>query len=322
MTRADDRCLIAVDVGGTTVKAALLDAGSGACLHELTVPTGVGTAGGAMGSLVAVTRRLRATASDGGRTVLAAGVVTPGTVDEHAGVVSYAANLGWRDVPLARTLRDALGVPVATGHDSRAAGRAEYLLGGRSADFVLVPIGTGIAVALVRDGLPLAGVSGAAGEFGHMPVHPDGEDCPCGLRGCLEVYCSASGILRRYRARGGLLGGVPDVVGALGRDPVARAVWGEAVDALALGLASVSMLLDPGEIVLAGGVAAAGTALVDPLQRALAARLGWHRRPQVRRGVLGPHAARTGAAVLAVERCDVAVDPARWVSGVAGPGPE
>lgn len=145
---------------------------------------------GIVDSLIALLHALEMTASSLGYSVVGVGGVTPGIVDEENGIVLYASNLNWRDVPLLKILSARVDVPVAVGHDVRAAGMAERLLGAaQGADgFVLVPISTGVAAALVTTGRSTTGAS--AGEFGHIPVVPDGELCMCGQRGCLEVYVS------------------------------------------------------------------------------------------------------------------------------------
>lgn len=112
-----------------------------------------------------------------GEPAAAAGVAVPGIVDEARGIAAYAANLGWRDVPLRRLLAERLGgVPVALGHDVRTGGLAEGRIGaGRGADrFLFVPLGTGIAGAIGIDGRVEAGAHGFAGEIGHIVVRPGG----------------------------------------------------------------------------------------------------------------------------------------------------
>ncbi len=133
-----------------------------------------------------------------GQTPVAAGVAIPGVVDEARGVAVFAANLGFRDVPLRDLVAERLGLPAALGHDMRAAGLAEARLGaGHGAeDVIFVGIGTGIAAAHVRGGHTNSGAHGAAGELGHIVVRPGGPACACGQRGCLETGASASAASR------------------------------------------------------------------------------------------------------------------------------
>jgi glucokinase len=288
------RAVLAVDLGGTAMKGAVVaeDRTVIAELHRPTPTTGI------VDALLDLLRDLRAAA---GADVVAAGVVTPGMLDEQRGVVHYASNLGWRDLPLRDILHDGLALPIAVGHDVRAAGLAERTVGAARAmrDFVLIPIGTGVAAALVSDGGTITGATGAAGEFGHIPVVPDGERCTCGQRGCLEVYVSGAGVARRYRAAGGAALTTREIAARLGADPLADRIWAEAVDVLARGLAILTLLLDPGVIVLGGGFSQAGDALFTPLAERMREGLAWREPPVVVRSSLGGDAGRIGAALLA-----------------------
>ncbi|NJP69202.1 ROK family protein, partial [Streptomyces sp. ventii] len=141
-----------------------------------------------------------------GSAPVAAGVAVPGIVDSEEGLVRYAANLGWRDLPLRRLLAERLdGVPVALGHDVRTGGLAEGRLGaGSGADrFFFVALGTGISGAIGIDGRVEPGAHSGAGEIGHLVVRPDGPACGCGQRGCLEAVASASAVGRDWADAGG-----------------------------------------------------------------------------------------------------------------------
>jgi len=141
-----------------------------------------------------------------GEHAAAAGVAVPGIVDDTEGIAVYASNLGWKDVPLRALLSQRLdGVPVALGHDVRTGGLAEGRIGaGKGADrFLFLPLGTGIAGAIGIDGRIEAGAHGYAGEIGHIVVRPDGPECGCGQRGCLETLASAGAVSRAWAAASG-----------------------------------------------------------------------------------------------------------------------
>ncbi|MFE5581764.1 ROK family protein [Kitasatospora sp. NPDC056531] len=233
----------------------------------------------------------------------AAGVAVPGIVDERAGIAVLSANLGWRDVPVRHWMSEHLGIPVAFGHDVRAGGIAEARAGaGRgSRNFLFVPVGTGIAAAVMVDGRPLTGSHTRAGELGHLVVRPGGEPCACGARGCVENLASAAAIARRYAAATG----EPDVTAqqvaerAAAGDRTATAVWQEAVDALADGLAGAVTLLDPERVVIGGGLARAGEPYFAALREALADRLTFQAVPEVVPAELGQEAGCFGAGLLA-----------------------
>jgi glucokinase len=300
--------VVACDVGGTGVKAGLVDR-AGQVSHARTVPTpivdgdGDATAKAVLDRVAELVAGLSARAVSAGLdTPAGVGVIVPGLVDAAAGMARYAENLGWRDVPFTARLTETTGLPVAFDHDVRAAGAAEQRLGaGRGhRDVAFVPIGTGIAAALVLDGRPYAG-GGWAGEIGHIDVG-SGLPCPCGAAGCLETIASAAAIARRYTERSGRpVAGALDVAGRLGAgDPDARVVWDEAVDALAFVLAVTAAVAAPELIVIGGGLSGAGDVLLTPLRREVAARVTPpQRQPRLVRAALGDQAGLLGAALLA-----------------------
>jgi glucokinase len=248
----------------------------------------------------AVLERLAEFAGDLAAGAAAVGVAVPGLVDEASGVARASVNLGWRDVPLRRVLEERLGVPVAVTHDVRAAARAEAAEGaarGRS-EWLLVTVGTGVGAAVVTGGAPYAGAHHAGGELGHLVVAPDGPECACGARGCVEALASAAAVERRY----GRAVPAQEVIARAGRgDADAAAVWRDAVEALAAGLAAAVVMLDPELIVVGGGLAGAGDALFEPLAVQLRRRLPFLEAPPVIPAALGADAGWRGAALLAAE---------------------
>jgi glucokinase len=295
-----DPAVLAVDLGGTSMRGAVV-ASDGRAVHRESV--GTPSAGGerVIDDLGGLLLRLRSRAAALGLRAVGAGVVTPGIVDDAAGSVEYASNLGWRDVPLADRLRDRVGLPVAVGHDVRAAALAERLLGGAAGvrDVVHVAIGTGVAAGVYDAGSVVLGATRSTGEIGHIPVVPDGEPCTCGQRGCLEVYMSGAGLARRYLARSGVPRSAEEIVGRLGADGDADAVWADAVRALSLGLATVTLLLDPELVVLGGGVSRAGDVLTDAVRTSVDGLLAWRAAPRIELSVLGGDGGRVGASALA-----------------------
>jgi glucokinase len=280
----------AVDVGGSGFRGALVDR-QGHILHTESVARDGQSGEAALAMLLAQIDRLRA-----GADIVALGVIAP-ALDERTGSIPFAVNLGWRDLPLRSVLAAHTGLPVGVGHDVRSAGRAELALGAARghADAAMVMLGTGIAATLVSNGAVLGGQSG---ELGHIPVHPGGTPCACGQRGCLEAYASAGAVARRYRQAGGEALSAATIAARLGRDARADAVWAEAVEALALGLVTLTLLLDPAVIVLGGGLAEAGAALTEPLEAAMARHMTLRPAPPLRRSRLGQTGALLGAAML------------------------
>jgi glucokinase len=304
------RHVIALDVGGTGMKAALAGA-NGELLHQARRATGRQRGPDAVveGILDFAAELSAYGAEHLGEPAAASGVAVPGIVDEERGVASYSANLGWRDVPLRDLLGKKLGgVPVALGHDVRTGGLAEGRIGaGQGADrFLFVPLGTGIAGAIGIDGRVEAGAHGFAGEIGHIVVRPGGTVCPCGQRGCLERYASASAVSEAWASASGH----PDADAADcakavdSGDPDAVRVWRDAVDALADGLVTALTLLDPRTLIIGGGLAEAGETLFTPLRDAVRRRVTFQKLPSIVPAALGDTAGCLGAGLLAWDLLD------------------
>ncbi|WP_026460532.1 ROK family protein [Schaalia suimastitidis] len=292
---------VGIDIGGTTIKWMLVSASGQpvASGHEPTDATRM------VRQLTTLGERL----ADEYTQLAGIGVVCPGVLDEGTGQVRYASNVALAGLRPAELLAGSSGVPARLGHDGRAAGLAEGLFGaGKGAvSYAMIPIGTGVSAALYLQGRMWAGATLCAGEIGHTPVFPGGEQCACGQRGCLEVYASAQGIARRYaqasdkvgRAPGANGIGAKEVEKRLGADPVADQVWATAVDALALALVHLTLGFDPERFIIGGGLSHAGPVLVEPLKARLEQYLAWRKAPQIVLACLGEKAGLWGALALA-----------------------
>ncbi|RBM17923.1 sugar kinase [Streptomyces sp. PT12] len=294
-------------MGGTVFKAALTGEDN-APLYEARRPTGgTGGTGSVADAILDFAAELYATGvARFGRPPSAAGVVVPGIVDEKAGVAAYSANLGWRDLPLRRLLTERLdGIPVALGHDVRAGGLAEGRVGAGAGHerFLFIALGTGIAGAIGIEGRVEPGAHGGAGEIGHVIVRPGGARCGCGQRGCLETVASAAAIGRAWAAASETPGATAaDAARAVvAGDPRAASLWRDAVDGLADGLLTGVRLLDPGVVVVGGGLAEAGETLLAPLRTALAARTTFQQVPEILPAALGDAAGCLGAGLIALD---------------------
>ncbi len=294
--------VIGVDVGGTTVKAALFDSdGLEYVRSDRPTPRHLGP-DAVITTTIDTIVELRAQIPDAAR-VRAVGLVVPGLVDAEQGVAVYAANIGWRQLPLRQIVAEAVGLPVILDHDVRAAGLAELELGAgrRLQEVLFVALGTGVAAAVITGGQVSAGATGRAGELGHLPVFPEGEWCACGQRGCTETYASATALSRRYAAASGIAD-VPakDVMSrAAAGDPVAERVFRDAITALGRALVNYVLLMDPELILIGGGMAASGAALLHPLTREVQAGLAWRPVPAISNGRFAGDAGRRGAGLLA-----------------------
>ncbi|MFJ8637181.1 ROK family protein [Streptomyces sp. NPDC093568] len=221
--------------------------------------------------LHALVRRVVAEAEGEGLWPAGLAVAVPGLVARDARTVVRAPNLEWRDTDLAALLP--MDHPVTVGNEADFGALAELWLGdGTPRDFLHVSAEIGIGAGVVVDGGLLRGTRGFAGELGHVPVRPDGPECPCGGRGCLEQYAGEEAVLRAAGLEPG-----EDRVGLLaGRaadgDTDVRRALREAGEALGIALTGAVNLLDPETVVLGGALAGLAPWLLPSLEHELARR--------------------------------------------------
>ncbi|MGH3329366.1 MAG: ROK family glucokinase [Streptomycetales bacterium] len=254
--------------------------------------------------------------------VTAVGLGAAGFVDEHRSVVLFAPNLAWRQEPLQERVGTRLDVPVIVENDANAAAWGEACFGaGRGQPHVIcITVGTGIGGGVVVGGELYRGRFGIAGEFGHLRVVPNGIRCGCGNKGCWEMYASGSALVREARdlaeagsplasrlleLAGGRAEGITGPVvtrAAREGDPTATELFEGLGQWLGEGIASLTAILDPGCVVIGGGVSEAGELLLGPtrnaFQRALTGR-GHRPAAQIRLAELGNEAGLVGVADLA-----------------------
>ncbi len=307
---------IGVDIGGTKVAGGVV-AEDGTVIASARLPTPSNDVGLTADAIAGVVAALRAEHAVG-----AVGVGAAGWIDLDRSTVLFAPNLAWRDEPLRDRLRDLIGLPVSIENDANAAAWAEHRFGVAQGERVvaMVTLGTGIGSGLIVSGQIYRGANGIAPEFGHMCVVPGGRRCGCGNRGCWEQYASGKALAREARdiATGaplsatallaaadgdiGRIDGPAVTTAALAGDPAAAECFEEVGRWLGVGLASLAAALDPSCFVIGGGVAEAGTLLLEPTRRAFESNLsgrGFRTMPGVRLARLGNSAGLIGAADLA-----------------------
>ena len=271
---------IGIDLGGTTVKLGLF-CEDGTLIEKWEIPTRTEENGKYILSDIADSIREKLeTAGIPGEEVLGAGLGVPGPV-LPGGYVEALVNLGLRDINPQKELYELLGVPVYCGNDANVAALGEFWQGGGSGygSIVAVTLGTGVGSGIILNGEILTGSNGMGGELGHMPVNRDeAELCNCGGRGCVEMYASATGLVRlakRHLAVSEELSVLrvsgkftaKDVLDAAkAGDELAEAVVDEAMNYLAVGLTMMTYSVDPEVYVIGGGVSKAGEYLLDKLR--------------------------------------------------------
>ncbi len=204
----------------------------------------------------------------------------------YKGTIEHAANLVWAKgiVPLADMFAEKLGIPVAITNDANAAamGEMKYGVAVGMDNFVELTLGTGVGSGIVANGQLIYGCDGFAGELGHMVVEPDGRLCGCGRKGCLETYCSATGVVRttvamlEESAEPTSLRKIPtaeitsyDVYkAAMAGDAMAQEVFRQTGRRIGIACANISTFLSPEAFIFFGGLAQAGEILFRPIEEA------------------------------------------------------
>ena len=204
----------------------------------------------------------------------------------YKGTIEHAANLVWAKgiVPLANMFVNELGIPVVVTNDAKAAamGEMKYGVAVGMNNFVELTLGTGVGSGIVANGQLIYGFDGFAGELGHMIVEPDGRPCGCGRKGCLETYCSATGVVRTAIA---MLEESPEATSlrdiatdkltsyevykaAMAGDTMAQEVFKQTGRRIGIACANIATFLSPEAFIYFGGLAQAGELLLRPIEEA------------------------------------------------------
>ena len=305
-----------VDLGGTTVKIAYFDE-TGTMLDKWEIPTVTADGGKRIlpdiAGSIADYRKSHSIADD---TLLGLGIGVPGPVDA-AGTVNRCVNLGWGVFNIAQELGALTGLPVKAGNDANVAALGEFWKGGGMGceNIVFVTLGTGVGGGIIVEGKLLHGAHGSGAELGHMVLDPkETAVCGCGKRGCVEQYCSATGIVRLAKLRleadsaPSSLRQLEEITcrdifdaGKAG-DAVAGEILDTYYDYMGQFLGSVCSAVDPEAVVIGGGVSKAGTVLLEGIEPYFH-KYVFHAASQVRFALasLGNDAGAYGAFKLAVD---------------------
>lgn len=204
----------------------------------------------------------------------------------YKGTIEHAANLVWAKgiVPLANMFVNELGIPVVVTNDAKAAamGEMKYGVAVGMNNFVELTLGTGVGSGIVANGQLIYGFDGFAGELGHMIVEPDGRPCGCGRKGCLETYCSATGVVRTAIAmleESSEATSLRDIAtdkltsyevykAAMAGDAMAQEVFKQTGRRIGIACANIATFLSPEAFIFFGGLAQAGELLLRPIEEA------------------------------------------------------
>lgn len=275
---------LAVDLGGTNVRAALVDS-DGTIRHLVSRPT-LGQEG-----REAVIDRMAAlvgevVAHEKPEQEVEVGVVAPGMIDPDAGVVYFGPNIpDWHDIPLRDMLETRLNRRVYIGNDANCAalGESRFGSGHGSRNMIYIALGTGVGGGVISDGHIVGGKRGFGGELGHVSIDPTGPRCTCGGIGCIESFVGGWAIVRDAEllvhslrsdellrmSRSSSI--TPEMVAmaATAGDPGAKSIFNRAGRALAAGLGGLINTFNPELLVIGGGISKAGDLLLGPFGEAL-----------------------------------------------------
>src|SRR6266702_1035983 len=301
---------LGIDLGGTKALAAVVDITTGEVIASERKRTRAekGQDFIAQRSIEIATMALNNARLPDGSGIVAVGIGAAGQIDRKAGIVVDAPNLGVKDMPLGSILNKQFGKAVAVGNDVEVAAFGEYLYGsGRGCNnFVCMFVGTGIGSGIVQNGRLYTGLTGTAGEEGHMIIQFGGRICGCGCRGCLEAYASRTAITRAIMAeihhgRSSIM--ADEAERQLKEGEVVIEIVTEAADYLGYGLGSIMNFYNPERIVLGGGVIEAIDLLFErAVHRARTTALSAPaRKTEIVRTKLGDFSGAVGAACLGAE---------------------
>ena len=270
-----------IDLGGTTVKIAFFDE-NGTMLSKWEIPTDTSDSGkNILPDIAASVSAHRQAQGLTREQLIGIGIGVPGPVNDR-GVVNRCVNLGWGVTDIANTLGDLTGLPVTAGNDANVAALGECWKGGGAGceNMVFATLGTGVGGGIVVGGNVIHGVHGGGGEIGHLVLNrEETEVCGCGKRGCVEQYCSASGIVRlakKHLAASSAPSSLRALETLTCKDVFDACAAGDSEAAAILDLvyrymgeflANVCCVVDPEVVVLGGGVSKAGQSLLQGVEK-------------------------------------------------------
>jgi glucokinase len=285
---------IGCDLGGTNLRAAIVDVENGAVLHQMSIPTLAREGHDAvMKRMAELFKQIIQSAEMKKEDIGGIGIGVPGVLDLEKGETLFLPNLPgtWPHVPLRDMIKKLTGLPTTLLNDVRSITNGEWLFGaGRGVDTIAVfAIGTGIGGGLVINGQLHLGIGGTGGELGHTTIDYNGPKCGCGNHGCLEAYASgpaiaAMGMKAVVQGLTTLIGEMceydlnritPEIIvrAAQAGDEIARDIYENAGYYIGITAANVCVAIGPRRIIIGGGVAHAGDLLFDPIRRTLRERV-------------------------------------------------
>lgn len=311
---------IGVDIGGMSIKVGVVNE-NGEIIKSRAIPTQSSDGYEVMiNRTTEIIKGLFAELNINITELKAIGIGVPGTANRKEGIVTSAANIGWRNVPCAKEFSKYFNIPIYVCNDANCAALGEQRFGsGKDYQSVIfITLGTGVGSGIIYEGELLEGVGCAGAESGHMVIVMDGEQCNCGMNGCWETYASATALIRQTRTamnsapdsimhdifrETGEVNGRTAFLAADRGDATAKQVVSRYIKYIATGLINLGNIIHPEAFIMGGGISKEGDKLIKPLQKHLNNYLyGSGLNPEIKvvQATLSNDAGIIGAAALAM----------------------
>ena len=286
--------VIGCDLGGTNLRAGIVDTQTGKVTHLLVLPTLAREGHSAvMDRMVGLFQDVISHSGITKSEIGGIGIGVPGVLNPDKGMVLFLPNLhgGWINVPLSKIIKSSIGLPVYLINDVRSITLGEWKFGAGKgvSTMICFAVGTGIGGGVIVNNNLVMGINGTAGELGHTMIDPDGIQCGCGNHGCLEAYASgpaiaAMGIKAVKQGRTTLIGEMvnfdlnkitPQVIAEAANkgDLIAKEIFEHVGKLIGIAAVNISLAIGPELIVIGGGIASAGELLLEPIRRTIQERI-------------------------------------------------
>lgn len=314
--------IIGVDIGRNRIKVIMMNMAAKIVARKDILTGETLPAGELIERMIGLVKEVIESSRIPGELILGMGIGMPGLIDKDSGIVRFSPDFGWNDVDLLARFRKEFDLKIIMDNANRtmALGEQWFGAGTKSKFLVCINCGYGIGAAMIEEGEIYQGSSGTSGEFGHLVLDKDGPLCDCGNNGCLEAISSGRAIARDAREAVAL--GAETLLKALcegnletidaemvfaaakQKDPVAEKIIRKATEYLAIGVAGLTNIFDPEQIILAGGLTKSSDYVKETFFKALNEHLMKHagRNLRISKGALGDDGTAIGSATLVLKK--------------------
>lgn len=278
-----EKFILGIDIGGTTVKIGIVNE-DGNIHSKWEIPTNIENQGASIAKDIWSSVQVKlATLKIENESLQGIGIGAPGFIDEETGLVYKAVNIGWENFDLANQFRELADLPVYVANDANVAALGENWVGAgnQANNLIAVTLGTGVGGGIIANGAMISGENGTAGEIGHITIDPEGYECNCGNRGCLETITSATGMVRQamaliekhpeseltvhYNKQGSIT--TKDIFDLANQgDQLSEQIIHHTADVLGFAISNIAVVVNPSKILIGGGVSQAGESFISQIE--------------------------------------------------------